>query len=85
MTLTGRANEPLRPIYMYHLRAHVCQSYHQSLSFLPMVTDHLTDRLGSEPIVCQCKFDGDCDGGGDGGGMYKRAFRMQKSLFRRFK
>ena len=33
--------------------------------------------------VHQCKFDGDCDG--DGGGICKRTFRMQKSIFRRFK
>ena len=34
-----------------------------------METDHLTDRLGLEPI--HCKFDGGCDGDKDGDGMCK--------------
>ena len=49
-----------------------------------MVMDHLTDRLGSEPILSvkrtvtidtMIQFDGDIDGHGDGDGTCKQALR----------
>ena len=49
-----------------------------------MVTDCLTDRLGSEPILSikwsvsigtMLNFDGDCDGHGEGDGTCKQALK----------
>ena len=49
---------------------------------LSMETEHVTDRMGSEPILTvnssyiQWKFDGDIDGHGDGDSMCKQSLML---------